>query len=1471
MVIDQKGMAGHDYKTPGLIRAGFQYQDLVAIEILINFYRQRNLYAWVQLEAEELAFRSIEDVVACTPDGRYELTQVKFTANPDSPSNRLSWSWLTQNGGGRKKSLMQKWAETTLRHKVAGNLAQAALKTDRVPDAPFAKCLQDTKVDYTRISGEDKAKIEEQLGSLEAAKSFFESFEFIHSLPRLDDLEKKLWSRIASDTDRGGWALFREQIQRWSTRKGQPDPDGKIKYVHLQQAFSVERSKPIPQGFLVPSTYSVPDVDFDRAFLDEITGSDGLTVLWGPPGRGKSTYLSHCVSEIGQESAVCIRHHYFLSLEDRSEGRFSYHAIARSLEHQLEEAIPDLQRSRIDFGELLETVALRLQGEGRKLIIVIDGLDHVWRDHREQEDMEALFDALLPLPSNVRLVVGTQRIASQHFPARLLNTLSAEHWTELPLMSQTAVYRWLRSQDKAGRLNLEVAGRQTRDQVVRATAGAFHDISQGLPIHLIYSFEAVVRIGKAVSADDIAALPACPTGDIRDYYRSFWDRVGPKAQTILHVLAGLEFGPPPFAMHDCFGRRNESLTALAEINHLLDFRDTEVRPFHGSLFAFVRNLPEHETTFLAHASDVLSWLETHAPEYWRWAWLWITKAQLGDSSDLLAEPTREWTISSLVAGFSITQLITILDHSEKVAFDVFDLPRLLKIRSLRTRALNGPEFQTNQWPLFPEIAVSLSRDLHVGTVLRGELHRAPAGLLPFLVRSADESVTTDFAHSALDELNQRIMRFNDDETGSGERQSELAHAVVATVANLKSDNTQRVLAFAKGAADADALIATYAKASILASNFDNVFEAGRRLSGGKIDREVLAALCLEGLAPAAKPELKALTHPAIRCFALLKGRATRRSRTKKDLSRLFVGGDGPDSMFAEDTREVVYEAFFSALAAGLSGGKARGWSKIPANAETTWLSEAIRALERLAGNIAEGWKTSQQWPTLQDIYKGFELHQPTSRSHDLRRRFTAVRLALRDVAVDLCTIAKGLDVNALIDVNDIESASTSPFWLDALWLDSFTERRLPLHTPKAAQALIESMGQDLDTRITEFNERTTEAVKLAMFASDNGLVHLAQKELSRAIGCLLGYGWRKDLFALEVLESLDLLAKNRDSAARETLLDLAGEFEAITDYTDGDETDHAREEYYKAIVTHFPELVPACFAHLIRGEDWRYAQALAISFAETDKVESRTGRSLLETYILPSEIFALERANSKDRPHTKAALESVQQKTGRAIQATPKQRDTKPARNPGSIGDDSESGETEVSVPAPRDFPPKRLKEFMSATRDVRPYDHKRELLTEWLKFWENEGCAEESLKILQTLTFETRNHLGSDNVLDVAFEIALRTQGRSKAFPWLIRAHVTRSGWQRWFTSCEEAHARMQAVALNYPGRWREFIQETAKPIFPVRTERNGIVIGLSRLVYFLVEVGELDLARAYALEMAGVFKEELKEQPIEAPNWSK
>ena len=256
-------------------------------------------------------------------------------------------------------------------------------------------------------------------------------------------------------------------------------------------------------------------------------------------------------------------------------------------------------------------------------------------------------------------------------------------------------------------------------------------------------------------------------------------------------------------------------------------------------------------------------------------------------------------------------------------------------------------------------------------------------------------------------------------------------------------------------------------------------------------------------------------------------------------------------------------------------------------------------------------------------------------------------MALRDVAVDLCTIAKGLDASAFIDSNDIESVSESPFWLAESWLDAFTDRHIPLHTPDAVRAIIDLVGTELDAEPTEFYERSSAAVKMALFASGRGLKSLARKELSRGVSCLLGYGSHKDIFASEVLDSLELLASRGVPKARNAILELAGEFEAITDYTDGDETDHVREGYYESIARHFPDRVPTCYAHLIRSGEWRYAEALAIAFAVTEEVESESGQALLETYIAPSEVRALCEGSTSSRPYTKAALERVQTKIGR--------------------------------------------------------------------------------------------------------------------------------------------------------------------------------------------------------------------------------
>lgn len=1464
-------MPGHDYKTPGVLRAAFQYQDLVAVETLIDFYRQRDRYEWVQLDAEDHRFRSVDDVVACRPDGTYELTQVKFTPDPDAERNTLSWQWLT-TARPHGTSLLQKWATTTLLHESRGTLATASLKTDRVPSPAFAKCLNGSRVVYERLSARTKALVDQQLGSSNAAARFFGCFNFIHSQSRLDDLQNMLWSRIASDTDRGGWAMFHEQVRRWSTHKQQPAPDGKIRYIHLRQAFSVERSKPLPQDFQVPHSYSVPDDRFANDFVQEIVASDGITVLWGPPGRGKSTYLSRCIAEIEESVALCIRHHYFLNVRDRSEGRFHYHAIVQSLVHQIERSVPSPDGPKNDLTVRLSHAADVLRSQGRRLIIVIDGLDHVWRDHRDHEEMEALFAALLPLPTNVRLVVGTQKIASQHLPQKLLRALPLDRWTELPLMSEAAVGRWLRHQEAAGRLNLRVDRQDTSTRAMRAVARALHQVSRGLPLHLIYSFEALVRSGTPVDAQTVADLPACPTGDIRDYYRAFWERTGPKAKEILHVLAGLKFGPPPFAMRQCFGDRSDDLAALDEINHLLDYQETEVHPFHASLFAFIRDLPSHKSCFSEYSSGVLKWLERDAPNYWKWAWLWITAAQRGDSSGLLIGPSREWAVNALVAGYPIEQIVTILDHAERVALDAFDLLRLVRYRRLKVRALNGPEFQTNEWPRFMEVALSLSPDPYPAEVLCASRDSLPGGVWPFLIRTARRETRPDLAQKAIDQLNRRLEGHRTSDVPRSNQQHQAAEDIVAVLGGATSNNTDRVVRFAKRTPIADGLLVKYAQASILARRFSNVLSAAKLWSSPRFDRYLLAALSLEGLAPSARPELKGLSHPAIRCLALLKGDAAIESSSTDDLlSQLFVENADAEPGFTFTIRSVLYDTFFAVLAQGLFRGSTHGSTTMSRNTHPTWLGTAVQTFERLAERIASQWRDSRHWPALREIYCTLRLDAPATNSRRDQSSLIGVRLAFLDIAVDLCTIATALDAHALIDSHDIESVVDSPLWLDELWLDASTEHRLPLHTCDASGVLAERVSQHLDTTITEFHDRVGVSAKLAMFAADNGVQVNAVRELRRAAECLLGYGYHKDLFAWEVLDALDHLAKHGDTEAKDALLDLAGEFTSITTYTDGDETGSVREDYYRILARYFPEKIPNCYSHLVKQEEWYYAQTVADAMVAIDDLESPTGRALLSTYILPSETRALEAEDMTERPYAMAALAAVHRRTGRTLQAETVQDETASGTPMPSTNRLSGSGGADTVGPDPADWPPSRIREYLAAQRGAYAYTDQGERCVEWLRYWASAGKADEALSHLESLISDRRSYASLASALDVAFQVSLATQGRSSAFRWLCLAHIANDGWDKWYSRREEARTRMKRAAHHYPERWCEFIVNTARSRIETRTEHNGIALGLSRLIYFLVEVEQLELARAYAFALVGVFRDELTEQPIDVPTWSK
>jgi hypothetical protein len=372
-------------KSAAITRAAFDYQDLIGIEALINFYRDSKRYQWVELESEDRSAGYLDDVVALRTDGKFEYTQVKFTVDPDRYP--LDWDWLLERKA-HGTSRLKKWADSVFNLNKSGGLGRAELRTNRKPDIELSQALQCDLIKVRKLSPTRLAAVERELGGAPEARAFFKVFRFKHSeAADVEGLEQRLKGGIVpTDTTSDGWLFLRQQVRRWATEKKQPEPDGKIRHDHLVQVISKKRPRPIPQNFLVPDVYAVPNIDFHDRFLKRVTtGRSSVSILWGTPGRGKSTYLSFLINELTRRKLPCIRHHYFLSLDDTTTDRISFPDIAASMMDQMAarypEAVKDrgLEESPSTLRKWLEACGEYFATEGKKFYVVVDGLDHVWR------------------------------------------------------------------------------------------------------------------------------------------------------------------------------------------------------------------------------------------------------------------------------------------------------------------------------------------------------------------------------------------------------------------------------------------------------------------------------------------------------------------------------------------------------------------------------------------------------------------------------------------------------------------------------------------------------------------------------------------------------------------------------------------------------------------------------------------------------------------------------------------------------------------------------------------------------------------------------------------------------------------------------------------------------------------------------------------------------------------------------------
>lgn len=1442
------------YKKPGILRASFDYQDLSAIAILIDFYRQPDRFRWVELDSDDKAFASIDDIVACRTDGRFEITQVKFTVDPDDPANQLDWDWLmkrTKNG----RSLLQKWAATADHWAATGQLATAQLVTDRRPAGQFATALKNQSIDFSKVEPALAAKIAKQLGSPSNARAFFARFRFNHSKPRIDDLEYNLRALlIPSDTDEAGWFNLCREVKKWATLKQSPAPDGRVRHSHVRAVISRERPRPLDQDFDVPPGYQPPDAKFETAFCKRVTTTDGVTVLWGTPGRGKSTFLSHCFAMLKADKQICIRHHYFLRLSDRDSARFYYQDIETSLVRQIQEQLPELDLERVPLAESLEKASRRAAELGRQLIVFIDGLDHVWREGRSLDHVQQLFIELLPARSNTHVVVGTQKVAVKHLPRRLLQYCPQDEWLPLPAMSSAAISNWLKVQYDAARLLLEPS-KETRAEI-HALASAFHSVTSGLPLHLIYAFEMLTRPGGPITPEAVLRLPPNPTGDIRIYYRALWTSMSASARSILHGLASIDFALPPGGLHQCFSSQPGAAEALEEIDHLLDHRETGTFPFHGSVFVFVRGEQNHRPVAKALQPTILAWLDGPAPAYWKWAWTWITRSHFGDPAGLISGPDRSWALQAMVSGHPLDQIKYILHEAEVLAFEACDFARASELRSLRIRIDNAPEFQTNEFAGFVEATLRFGENDFQIVQLRDALRKEAPSTLISLLRALTPDAAAATAPAVLDELNRRAR----DSSAEDHRQQDFAAALAQVVPYHPRLEPERLKRFARANGRSDELISIGIKEALSAGLYETGLAFAALHRGEQCDRGLFAGLCIDGADPRGLAEFRGhASRPQFHALYAVRGWKLPRRKLNVQVDQFLLPTRGVEDRALVTPR--AYQFFFQVLSAALGGRSARVRILGLDQVVDAWTRQAFTSIAEAALMVARCLDAGEPPPTLSTFYEAIDWPVQSDASYDAQTLYNGLRLAVRNIAFDLQLLRRAADPGACIEAADIPT-DENPLWLDTLWIDLVAERRLPIHSSGGARGLLERLATWLDSEITEFMERCDLSIQLSLFALDNELPDLASEFLARTARCLLGYGWRKDPAAFEALEALQTMATHDPDWAATQLLRLAPAYSAITEYTDGDETNHARSRYYDSVADLLPERTGELYGYLVRSDSWSYAEDLLSHVTRQLDPRNPYDRALISTMIQPSEIDDVRKHIAKRGKAGKKILADLTRKIGYSRPRAPKDRGS----------NSSFSDKPPSSAPHPSKYPPGQLDTYRKTVASVGSYGGwKSRAIERWLRYWYRKGQGRAALTELRTLATGDHSSYELDKTYDLAFEASLAIEGKQAAFFWLVAAQRHRHGWQRWYTSSAEAEARLSLAAEHYSDRWQEFIQASAAPVIVRPGERSSVVMGQSRLVDFLLKVGQHDLARALTASLVDVMISEVEEQPLIVPEWAK
>ena len=245
----------------------------------------------------------------------------------------------------------------------------------------------------------------------------------------------------------------------------------------------------------------------------------GYVAVIGPPGAGKSTLLSQALT--GSPDRI-LRYYAYVPGSAPARTRRTAQAFLHDMVVMLnadgrktrDRELPgnDIPRLRQQIADQLDAASVEFGRTRRRTILVVDGLDHVDRDHAGNDGLLAEMPVPDELPEGVLVVVGSRTLSPLHAHARQqveerTSVIDLQHHR----LSPASVLEICRRAPPAEALSPEI-----HQRIV--------DLSNGHPLALSYLLNRLRETDAGSAGEVLEAAPAY-AGEMAAEYRAVWDDI----------------------------------------------------------------------------------------------------------------------------------------------------------------------------------------------------------------------------------------------------------------------------------------------------------------------------------------------------------------------------------------------------------------------------------------------------------------------------------------------------------------------------------------------------------------------------------------------------------------------------------------------------------------------------------------------------------------------------------------------------------------------------------------------------------------------------------------------------------------------------------------------------------------------------------------------------------------------------------